>query len=103
MTPRVADIPRGHVVARRIAEFLRFMRGRVVPTDMLIDYVYGDRREGPPKHPLQVISITLHRLRGRGYPVGGVGRGFVWDEQRLFRRRVRLDRLDASLRRDDHS
>ena len=101
MTPRVADIPSGQVVARRIAAFLRFMRGRVVSTDMLIDYVYGDRPKGPPKNPVQVICITLRSLRDRGYPVGGVGRGFVWDEQRTFRDRRRSNRLDASLRRDD--
>ena len=103
MAPRVADIPAGQVVARRIAGFLRFMRGRVVSADMLIDYVYGERPQGPPKHPVQVISITLRSLRDRGYPVGGVGRGFVWDEERSFRTRRRLDRLDASLRRNDSS
>ena len=103
MTPRVADIPPRQVVARRIARFLRFMRGRVVSANMLIDYVYGDRPEGPPKHPVQVISIVLRSLRGRGYPVGGVSRGFVWDEERTFsvRGRRRLDRLHPGLRRDD--
>ena len=70
MTPRVADIPARQVVARRIARFPRFMRGRVVSANMLIDYVYGDRPEGPPKHPVQVISIVLRSLRSRGYPVG---------------------------------
>ena len=89
MSPRVADIPGGQCVARRIAGFLRFMRGRVVSADMLIDYVYGDRPKGPPKHPVQVISITLRSLRARGYPVGGVSRGFVWDEDRTFRGGVR--------------
>ena len=87
MPPRVADIPANQVVARRIAGFLRFMRGRVVSAEMLIDYVYGDRPKGPPKHPVQVISITLRSLRLRGYPVGGVGRGYVWDEGRTFRHR----------------
>jgi hypothetical protein len=93
------------VVTRRIARFLRFMRGRVVSADMLVDYVYGDRPEGPPKHAVQVISITVRWLRRRGYPVGRVTRGFVWDEKRTFRAlggsRRRLKRLDASLRRDD--
>ena len=89
MAPRVADIPPRQVVARRIAQFLRFMRGRVVSTEMLIDYVYGDRPEGPPKHPVQVINITIQRLRGHGYPVGGVSRGFVWDEERSFSTRAR--------------
>ena len=99
MAPRVADISPRQVVARRIARFLRFMRGRVVSADMLIDYVYGDRPKGPPKHPVQVISITLRSLRDRGYPVGGVSRGFAWDEERTFRaKRHRLDRLDQSLR-----
>src|SRR5262245_26799390 len=103
MTPRVADIPVSQVIARRIAGFLRFMRGRVVATDVLVEYVYGDR-PNPPKHPVQVISTTLRLLRARGYPVGGVSRGFVWDEERRFfrhGRRRRLDRLDASLRTDD--
>ena len=71
---------------------------------MLVDYVYGDRPKGAPKHPVQVISIVLRSLRDRGYPVGGVGRGFVWDEERTFWARGRggrrLDRLDASLRSD---
>ena len=101
MAPRVADIPTRQVVARRIAQFLRFMRGRVVSTDMLVDYVYGDRPKGPPKHPVQIISLTLRSLRERGYPVGGVSRGFVWDEDRTFSARAkrhRLDRLDPSLR-----
>jgi hypothetical protein len=78
------------------------MRGRVVSAEMLIDYVYGDRLKGPPKYPVQVISMTLRSLRARGYPVGGVKRGFVWDEERTFsaRRTHRLDRLDAKLRRE---
>ena len=104
MTPRVADIPASQVIARRLAGFLRFMRGRVVATDMLVEYVYGDRPKGPPKYPVQVISIILRSLRARGYPVGGAGRGYVWDEERTFsrhRRRRRLDRQDASVRMDD--
>jgi hypothetical protein len=101
MVPRVADLPARQVIARRMAAFLRFMRGRVVATDMLVEYVYGDRPKGPPKNPTVVISITLRSLRARGYPVGGVGRGFVWDEERTFRGRRRQSRLDASLRRDD--
>ena len=102
MTPRIADIPAGQVVARRIARFLRFMRGRVVSADMLVDYVYGDRPKGPPKHPVQVISMTLWSLRGRGYPVGVVSRGFFWDEDRRLThsrgKQRRQDRLDPSLR-----
>src|SRR5258708_1847906 len=100
MEPRVADIPPGHVVARRIAQFLRFMRGRVVPAEMLVEY---DRPNGPPKHPVQVINITIQRLRDRGHPVGGVrGRGFVWDKERTFSTRARgrsarRDRLDDSV------
>jgi hypothetical protein len=81
------------------------MRGRVVSTDILIDYVYGDRPRGPPKHPVQVISNTLRSLRARGYPVGGVRRGFVWDEDRIFaaRGRRRLDhRLNDSVGREAH-
>jgi hypothetical protein len=93
------------VVALRIARFLRFMRGRVVSADMLVDYVYGDRPKGPPKHPVQVFSIVLRSLRARGYPVGGVSRGFVWDEERAFAPhrggRRRLDRLEDSLRMDN--
>jgi hypothetical protein len=90
------------VVTRRIAQFLRFMRGQVVSADMLVDYVYGDRSKGPPKHAVQILSMTVRWLRGRGYPVGKITRGFVWDEKRRFRARgQRLDRLDVSLRRDD--
>jgi hypothetical protein len=101
MTPRVADIPTSQVIARRIAGFLRFMRGQIVATDMLIEYVYGDRPNGPPKYPVQLISMTIRSLRARGYPVGGVTRSFVWDEERTFRQRRGLGRLDVSLRRDD--
>jgi hypothetical protein len=90
------------VIARRVARFLRFMRGRVVSADMLVDYVYGDRLKGPPKNPVQVISIILRSLRARGYPVGGVTRGFVWDEEGAFSPhrggRRRLNRPDESLR-----
>jgi hypothetical protein len=103
VAPRVADIPAAQKVARRIARFLRFMRGRVVSPDMLVEYVYGDRPNGPPKHPVLMIDMTLRSLRARGYPVGGVGRGFVWDEGLKFTRRRRLDRLDATLRNDDTS
>jgi hypothetical protein len=105
MAPRVADLPARQVVARRIAGFLRFMRGRVVSADMLIDYVYGDRAMGPPKHPVQVISMTLRSLRARGYPVGGLNRGFVWDEERTFsaRRKRRLGRLDKKLAERDQA
>jgi hypothetical protein len=99
--PRVADIPARQVVARRIARFLRFMRGRVVSTEMLVEYVYGGRPKGPPKNPTQVISNILRGLRSRGYPVGGVYRGFVWDEERTFRERPRSARLDPSLRVGD--
>jgi hypothetical protein len=103
VAPRIADIPAAQKVARRIAGFLRFMRGRVVSSDMLVEYVYGDRPNGPPKHPVLVINMTLRSLRARGYPVGGVGRGFAWHEGAAFTRRHRLDRLDATLRRDDAS
>jgi hypothetical protein len=103
VAPRVADIPPAQRVARRIAGFLRFMRGRVVSSDMLVEYVYGDRPNGPPKHPVLMINMTLQSLRARGYPVGGVGRGFIWDEGLRFARRRRLDRLDATLREDDAS
>jgi hypothetical protein len=75
------------VVARRIALFLRFMRGRVVSTDMLVEYVYGDRLKGPPRNPVQVFSATVRSLRVRGCPVVGDYRGFVWDEERRFRQR----------------
>jgi hypothetical protein len=79
------------------------MRGRVVSSDMLVEYVYGDKTGGPPKHPVLVINMTVRSLRARGYPVGGVGRGFVWDEGLAFARKRRLDRLDATLRTDDTS
>jgi hypothetical protein len=101
MAPRIADIPARQVVARRIARFLRFMRGRVVSTDMLVEYVYGGRLKGPPKNPTQVISKIVRALRARGYPVGGVHRGFAWDEERAFREQPRLTRLDPSLRVTD--
>jgi hypothetical protein len=97
MAPRVADIPPAQKVARRIALFLRFMRGRVVSSDMLVEYVYGDRPNGPPKHPVLMINMSLRSLRARGYPVGGVGRGYAWDEGLTFSGRRRLDRLDAGL------
>jgi hypothetical protein len=73
MTPRVADIPASQGVARRVAGFLRFMRGRVVSPDMLVEYVYGDRPNGPPKHAVLVIAMTVRSLRARGYPVGRGG------------------------------
>ena len=65
-----------------------------MPAEMLVDYVYGDRPKGPPKHPVQVINITLQRLRGCGYPVGSVRgrRGFAWDEDGTFRNRGRRKR-----------
>jgi hypothetical protein len=85
--PRVADIPARHVVTRRLARFLRFMRGQIVSTEMLVEYVYGDRPKGPPKNPSQVFSNSARWLRARGYPVGGTHRGFVWDEERTFRYR----------------
>jgi hypothetical protein len=96
MAPRVSELPFRQVVARRIAGFLRFMRGRVVSPEMLVEYVYGDRPKRPPKHPLTVISITLRLLQARGYPVCGVGRGFAWDEDRTARlRRQRARRQRA--------
>ena len=61
---------------------------------MLLEYVYGDRPEGPPKRAGQVISTTLWRLRRDGYPVGGVKgrRGYVWDEHGTFPLRAQRPR-----------
>src|SRR5260221_4289117 len=83
---RVVDIPSRQAVARRIARFLRFMRGRAVPADMLIEYVYGDRPNGPPTYPLESIHGIVGRLNREGYPVGAVRRrgAFIWDEERVF-------------------
>ena len=84
-TPRVAELPPRQVVARRIARFLRFMRGHIVPAAMLIDYVYSGRPSHQPRHPRQSIAITMCRLRRAGYPIMAVRTrdAFVWDE-RLF-------------------
>jgi hypothetical protein len=65
------------------------MRGRAVPVDMLVDYVYGDRPNGPPKHSVQSIYAIVWRLHSKGFPVGSVRRarksgGFIWDEKRVF-------------------
>jgi hypothetical protein len=91
VTRRVADIPSSQAVARRIARFLRFMRGRAVPVSMLVDYVYGDRPNGPPKHPVQSIYAIVWRLHGEGFPVGSVRKrgAFIWDEERVFAKRRR--------------
>jgi hypothetical protein len=99
VTPRVADIPVRQVVARRIARFLRFMRGRVVPAYMLVEYVYGDRPHGPPEYPLQSIYGIVWRLHREGYPVGNLrSRGaFIWDEERVFVRRRKAGKRKRKL------
>jgi hypothetical protein len=79
--PRIADIPARQVVARRVARFLRFMRGRVVPAAMLVEYVYGNRGKRSPRHPVRIIGIVARSLCRRGYPIRGVRGGFIWDER----------------------
>ena len=60
-------------VAAAIVDRLLNAPGRAVPTESLIQSVYGGSRQ--PENPENVIKVTICKLRAMGVPIKSRGRG----------------------------
>jgi len=64
---RGAEVPIGHARQRAVLAVLALEAGQVVPTDSLLDSVWGER---PPSRQRSVVRTYLSRLRRLLAPTG---------------------------------
>ena len=56
-----------------VSTLLAVERGRVISTEQLIDWLYGDDPNGGPVFARECVAVAVLRLRARGVPIKSYG------------------------------
>jgi len=63
-----------------VSTLLAATPGRIVSTDQLIDWLYGEDPDGGPLDARCCIAVAVHHLRRRGVPIRSHGhRGYSYE------------------------